>query len=44
MLAREWISMLQTQKGYIRYAVYLASGKLIVAAHGIDSCEFDLAE
>lgn len=41
-LRGEW--MPQTQKGYIRYAVYLASGKVTVAASIPVSSKFDLVE
>jgi hypothetical protein len=36
--------MPETQKGYIRYAVYLAYRKVIVAAPSNDSSKFDLVE
>lgn len=36
--------MPETQKGYIRYAVYLAYGKVNVTAPSHDSSKFDLVE
>ena len=36
--------MPETQKGYIRYAVYLAYGKVNVAAPSHESSKFDLVE